>query len=91
MKSGEPVDDYKDGVWLVELRRSSIGAGGARVAAVVGVYETAEQPLISALPNALRQRDLLLVWTTASMCDACAQLVDGLLRTCPDPRAGDQS
>ena len=58
-----------------------------RVATALGVRETAEQPLTSALSNALRQRHMLLVLDNCEhLLDACAQLIDGLLRTCPDVR-----
>jgi predicted ATPase len=58
-----------------------------RVAIVVGVRETPEQPLATALVNTLRNRKLLLVLDNCEhLLGACAQLVDGLLHSCPDLR-----
>ena len=82
------IDQYPDGVWLVELGPLADPAlVTPRVATALGVRETAEQPLASALSNALRQRHMLLVLDNCEhLLDACAQLIDGLLRTCPDVR-----
>jgi predicted ATPase len=82
------IDDYADGVWLVELGPLVDPALVAqRVAAVLGVRETAEQPLTTALASALRRCKLLLVLDNCEhLLDACAQLIEGLLRACPDLR-----
>jgi transcriptional regulator with XRE-family HTH domain len=82
------IDQYPDGVWLVELGPLADPAlVTPRVATALGIRETAEQPLMSALSNALRKRHMLLVLDNCEhLLDACAQLIDGLLWTCPDVR-----
>ncbi|HLZ30278.1 MAG TPA: AAA family ATPase [Chloroflexota bacterium] len=80
------MDHYRDGVWLVEL--APLGDAELvphSVAAAVGVHETAGQPTIDALGTRLRTRRLLLVLDNCEhLLEACARLVDALLRTCPD-------
>jgi predicted ATPase/DNA-binding XRE family transcriptional regulator len=82
------LDRFSGGVWLVELAPLVDPAlVPQRVGAALGVRETAEQPLEIALSNALRDRELLLVLDNCEhLLDACAQLVDGLLRACPGVR-----
>jgi predicted ATPase/DNA-binding XRE family transcriptional regulator len=82
------IEGYADGVWLVELGPLFDSAVVAqRVAAVVRVRETAEQPLVTTLANALRHRNTLLVLDNCEhLLDACSQLVDSLLRACPEVR-----
>ncbi len=82
------LDDYAHGVWLVELGPLVDPALVApHIAAVVGVGEAAEQPLVTTLVNALRQRNILLVLDNCEhLLNACAQLVNHLLRTCPNVR-----
>ena len=61
------ADAFPDGVCFVELadlREPDLVV--SRVAAVAGVSEEAERPLIDTLADALRPRRLLLSWTTAS-------------------------
>ena len=78
-------DDFAHGAWLVELGPVVDPAFvAARVAAVLGVRETAELPLATALVRALRDRTLLLVLDNCEhLLDACAHLLDTLLQACP--------
>jgi len=91
------IGDYRDGVWLVELGPVVDPALVApRVAAVLGIRETAEQSLAGVLANALRDRRILLIVDNCEhLLDACAHLIDRLLKACPDLRvlesSGDQS
>jgi len=80
------IDDYRDGVWLVELGPVVDPALVApRVAAVLGIRETAEQSLAGVLASALRDRQILLILDNCEhLLDACAHLIDGLLKACPD-------
>ena len=80
--------DFADGVWLAELGPIADPAlVTSRVAATVGVRQTAELPLLHCLVDALRPRRLLLVLDNCEhVLDACAQLLEGLLRTCADVR-----
>jgi predicted ATPase/DNA-binding CsgD family transcriptional regulator len=57
------------------------------VAAAVGVREEPERPLTATLADALRFEPLLLVLDNCEqLIAACAELVDTLLRACPDLR-----
>jgi predicted ATPase len=80
------VQDYPDGVWLVELGPLTDSALVAHeVAAVLGVRQAPQEPLLAALASALADRRLLLVLDNCEhMLDACATLIDGLLKSCPD-------
>ena len=80
------IGSYADGVWLVELGPLVDPAlVPPRVATALGVREMADRPLIDALANALRDRRLLLVLDNCEhLLDACARLIDGLLKTCSD-------
>jgi transcriptional regulator with XRE-family HTH domain len=79
------VEDNSDGVWLVELGPlADPSLVPQRVAIALEVREKAEEPLTTALANALRDRHLLLVLDNCEhLLDACAQLVDDLLKACP--------
>ncbi len=81
-------DRFPDGVWLVELGPLADPVLVPHsVAAVVGVREKAGQSTVDALAFRLRTRRLLLVLDNCEhLLDACARLVDGLLRACPDVR-----
>jgi predicted ATPase len=76
---------YPDGVWLVELGPLSDPALVAQqVGEVLAVRETSEQPLMSALVGALASRRVLLVLDNCEhLLQACAELLNGLLRGCP--------
>jgi non-specific serine/threonine protein kinase len=79
------LDHYPQGVWLAELAPLADPAGApAAVAAAVGVREEAGQPLLATLMAALRPRRLLLILDNCEhLLDACATLVQALLRGCP--------
>ncbi len=80
------VEEFTDGVWLVEL------AGLAdptlvpqAVASALGMREQPGRLLVDTLADALRPRRLLLMLDNCEhLVAACALLADGLLRACPD-------
>lgn len=80
------VGAYPDGVWLVELG----GVSDARlvpeaVAGVVVQHEQGRREALAWLADALRSRKLLLVLDNCEhLAAACAELIDHLLRACPD-------
>ncbi len=80
------LDQYPDGVWLVELAPlSDAELVPHSVAAVVGVRETAGQSTVDALGTRLRARRLMLVLDNCEhLLSACVRLVDAILRACPD-------
>jgi non-specific serine/threonine protein kinase len=82
------VEQYPDGVWLVELASLADPALVPQaVARVLEIRELPEQPLLVALGEALGYRDLLLVLDNCEhVLDACAGLADALLQRCPTLR-----
>ena len=78
-------DGFPDGVWLVELAHLTEPRLVAKaVAGVLGVEEGDDQPLEQLLAAHLRTRDVLLVVDNCEhLVDACAELLDTLLRTAP--------
>jgi predicted ATPase/DNA-binding CsgD family transcriptional regulator len=82
------VQDYLDGVWLVELASLSEGdlVPGA-VAAALGLREQPDLPFTEALVDFLRTRRVLLVLDNCEhLIEACARLVDTLLGSCENLR-----
>jgi predicted ATPase/DNA-binding CsgD family transcriptional regulator len=82
------LDRYPDGVWLVELASlADTALVPQTVAAVFDMREVSGQPVATALAAALCGRRLLLVLDNCEhLLDGCAQLVDTLLRACPELR-----
>ena len=72
-------------MWLAELAALADPALVPQaVAQAVGVREEPGRPLLATLTDALRARRLLLVLDNCEhLLDACARLVDGVLRACP--------
>ncbi|MFQ5340096.1 MAG: tetratricopeptide repeat protein [Anaerolineae bacterium] len=79
------VDDYEDGVWLVELAALEDPSLVAQeVAKVLGVREEAGHSIAEMLENHLRSRQMLLILDNCEhMVETCADLADTLLRACP--------
>jgi predicted ATPase/class 3 adenylate cyclase len=79
------LEEYPDGVWLVELASLSDPALVVQATAqAVGVTEEANQPLQRTLLEHLKTRRLLLLLDNCEhLLSACAQLADTLLRSCP--------
>jgi len=76
---------YPDGAWLVELAGLSHPAlVPGEVAEALEVREQPGRPLTVTLADSLRTKDLLLVVDNCEhLTDACAYLVDTLLKGCP--------
>jgi len=81
----ELVDSYPDGVWLVELGSlQEPTLVPLVVASALGVWEEPRTPLMTTLTEYLRPKQLLLVLDNCEhLLDACADLVEHLLRACP--------
>jgi predicted ATPase/DNA-binding SARP family transcriptional activator len=80
------LQDFPDGVWLVDL---SVLADAALVpqgvASVLSIREEAGQPLTTVLGDyLLAKHALLLLDNCEHVAGACAQLAEYLLRRCPD-------
>jgi non-specific serine/threonine protein kinase len=76
---------YPQGVWLAELAAVGDAAGvPIAVAGATGIREEAGQPVTATLVAALRARHLLLMLDNCEhLLDACAAVVEALLRGCP--------
>jgi predicted ATPase/class 3 adenylate cyclase len=82
------IDDFPDGVWLVELAAIADPRRVPQaVASVLGVSEVAGQPLIDALCAHVRQRRLLIVLDNCEhLIEASAQLARQLLQAGAGPK-----
>src|SRR5439155_531895 len=82
------LEEYVDGVWLVEL--AALGDPALvpqTVAAALGVREEPGRPLTATLTDYLKPKTLLLILDNCEhLLAACAQLADTLLRACPSLR-----
>jgi predicted ATPase/class 3 adenylate cyclase len=80
--AADVLEDYPDGVWLVELA----AVADARlvpqaVASVLGVKEKAGRPVLEALVKCIKDRRLLLILDNCEhLVQACAELAERLLR-----------
>src|ERR671933_47255 len=84
----EVVQEFKDGVWMVELASlSDPDLVPQVVASTLGVREVHDRPLVETLCKHLASRKILLVLDNCEhLVDACAAFTDALLRTCPNLR-----
>lgn len=82
------LDGYPDGVWWVDLARVSDPAlVPSSVAAALGIKEAPGRSIAESVQGHLSGRcALLLLDNCEHLIGACAELADGLLRTCPDVR-----
>ncbi len=82
------VEEYEDGVWLVEMEAlSDPFLVPTAVTSVLGLREEPSRPLLSTLTDSLRSKELLLVLDNCEhLIDACARLAESLLRACPHLR-----
>ena len=84
----EVLDRFPDGVWLVELAPLADPDLVPRAVAVaVGLRNESERPVLDTLVAHLREKRVLLILDNCEhLVDACARLVDTLLRACPPLR-----
>ena len=80
----EVVAGYVDGVWLVSLESLSEGRQViGQIAAVLGIKEEPNHPLLQTLTEHLRKKCLLLILDNCEhLIDAAAQAAGHLLREC---------
>lgn len=78
------LSDFPDGIWFIELAALSDPALVPQtIAATLRVREQAGRPITQTLPEYLQQRHLLLILDSCEhLVDACAGLIDELLRDC---------
>jgi predicted ATPase/class 3 adenylate cyclase len=84
--AADAMDDYPDGVWVVELSTLADERLVPQAAAsVLGVKEEAGRPVVEALVKHVRERRLLIVLDNCErLLLACANLAKELLRAGPD-------
>ncbi len=82
------LEEYPDGVWLVELAPLADPALVPQtVASVLGVREEPGRPLTATLTDYLRLKQALLVLDNCEhLLAACAAVAEALLKTCPNLR-----
>jgi len=81
----EVIEDYSDGVWLVELAPlTDPDRIAERVAAALSVQEQPGRPLLDALTSHLRRKELLLLLDNVEhLVRESAELAEQLLMNCP--------
>src|ERR671932_720278 len=86
--ASEVVEQFEDGVWLVELASlSDPDLVGQAVASVLGVHEVPGRSLTETLSEQLGSKEMLLVLDNCEhLLEGCAALADTLLRACPNLR-----
>ncbi|MGH8910086.1 MAG: BTAD domain-containing putative transcriptional regulator [Egibacteraceae bacterium] len=82
------ADEFRDGVWLVDLAPIRDAAGVAlAVAAALGVRDQPARPITATLADYLHGAHTLLVLDNCEhLIDACADLAAALLAACPAVR-----
>jgi len=86
--AAEAMDDYADGVWLVELASLSDAALVLpKIASTLGLRESLGQTLADTLTEYLRTKVLLIVLDNCEhLAAACAEVIETLLQRCPNLR-----
>jgi class 3 adenylate cyclase len=86
--AADRLDAYPDGVWFIDLAPlADVALVPAAALAALGAHEMPGQPPVTTLTHSLRARRVLLVLDTCEhLLEACARLVDTLLRQCPGVR-----
>ena len=86
--AAESLTQFRDGAWFVELAPiADPGLVAKTTAAALGVMEKRAQPIGETLVDHVKDLRLLLVLDNCEhVLDACATLVDMLIRRCPNVR-----
>lgn len=82
--AAEVLEEFSNGVWLVELAAlPEPELIPQTVATVLGIREQSGRPVLTTLAESLRAKHLLLVLDNCEhLIAACARFADALLRTC---------
>jgi predicted ATPase/class 3 adenylate cyclase len=86
--AAEGLEEFSDGVWLVELAAlSDPNLVPKAVASALGAPEQPGRALTETLADALRHKSALIILDNCEhLVPPCAQLADSLLRACPKLR-----
>lgn len=84
--AADVLENFRDGVWLVELASLFHGDLVAKAAgSTLGMREEVGRPLLDSLSDYLRSKHLLIVLDNCEhLIEACATLAAALLRTAPN-------
>ena len=84
--AADSLERFPDGVWLVELAPlADAGLVPQTVATVLGLMEEPGKSIVQTLTEHLKDKRLLLLLDNCEhLLDGCAQLVDTLMRQCPN-------
>jgi predicted ATPase/DNA-binding SARP family transcriptional activator/Tfp pilus assembly protein PilF len=79
------ADYFPNGIWWIDLARLNDPMLLTQaIAAVLGLRERPDTPLITSLTNYLRNREMLLLLDNCEhLIDSCAQIAETLLLACP--------
>ncbi|MBI4473768.1 MAG: adenylate/guanylate cyclase domain-containing protein, partial [Acidobacteria bacterium] len=83
--AAESVETFTNGAWFVEIAALSDAAMVPHmVASALHLKEQPARPILDTLGEYLRDKDLLLLLDNCEhLVEACARLVEGLLKACP--------
>lgn len=83
--AAEAIEDYSDGIWLVELAPlSDVALIPQAVATALGIRPEPGQTLTQSIVDYLKNRTtLILLDNCEHLVDACAHLVEAIIRSCP--------
>lgn len=86
LQAANQLDDFPDGVWLVDLAPLADPALIPHsVASVFDLYQVTEVPIVALLQNFLQLKNLLLVLDNCEhLIQGVAELCNALLRACPN-------
>lgn len=86
--AADVLEDYPDGVWLVELAAlSDAGLIPQTIATALGIREQQGRSLLATVADFLRPKNLLLVLDNCEhLVAGCAEVIESLLRGCPRVR-----
>ena len=84
--AGQLFAKYTNGVWLVELASlNDLTLVSQAVSTVFGIRQGTDRTLVESLIHFLRAKTILLLLDNCEhLLDACARLVDELLKNCPN-------
>jgi predicted ATPase/DNA-binding CsgD family transcriptional regulator len=86
--ANERLDQYPDGVWLVELAPILDSSLVARTTAIaIGLRDEPQRPVIDVLCDYLREKKMLIILDNCEhLVDACARMADRILHSASDTR-----
>jgi len=84
--AADVLDDFRDGVWLVELAAITEPALVAQtVAQILNVHEESNRPVLQSLTENLKPKQVLIILDNCEhLLQPCAELAGALIRSCPN-------